>query len=214
MTTPHHRTKQSGISLIESLVAIVVMALGILGILGVQMRTLSDTQNGVHRAQAIRLIENFSERIQTNPNGLGALDSYLSPWGAASAATCATGGCDSTQIATYDVYQFKNSISTNLPLGNARIFLAEVDTAAGNRRQLGIMVGWRENERAREGDSAADTNAYKAAFTPASTSSSAATNVNCPAGLTCHLQYIQPNQRCVPFTMGGAGPAAPLYCPN
>ena len=59
---------QRGITLIESLVAIVVMALGILGILGIQMRTLSDTQNGVRRAQAIRLIENLSERKKVNPN--------------------------------------------------------------------------------------------------------------------------------------------------
>ena len=44
---------QRGVSLIESLVAIVVTALGILGILGVQMRTLADTQTGVRRAQAI-----------------------------------------------------------------------------------------------------------------------------------------------------------------
>ena len=64
---PMHITSQHlqrGISLIESLVAIVVMALGILGILGVQMRTLADTQSGVRRAQAIRLIEDLSERTQ------------------------------------------------------------------------------------------------------------------------------------------------------
>ena len=42
---PLHR--QHGITLIESLVAIVVAALGILGILGVQMRTLTDTQTTV-----------------------------------------------------------------------------------------------------------------------------------------------------------------------
>lgn len=52
--------RQRGISLIESLVAIVVMALGILGILGVQMRTLTDTSTTVRRAQAIRLIEDLS----------------------------------------------------------------------------------------------------------------------------------------------------------
>ena len=40
----HLRSRiQRGITLIESLVAVAVMALGILGILGVQMRTLTDT---------------------------------------------------------------------------------------------------------------------------------------------------------------------------
>ena len=52
-TSSHHA--QRGITLIESLVAILVTALGILGILGVQMRTLTDTQTSVRRAQAMGL---------------------------------------------------------------------------------------------------------------------------------------------------------------
>ena len=77
----HPRSRlQRGISLIESLVAIVVMALGILGILGVQMRTLADTQTGVRRAQAIRLIEDLSERVKSQPNGLGVMDAYVRDW--------------------------------------------------------------------------------------------------------------------------------------
>ena len=40
------KNTQRGFSLIEALVSIVILALGILGILGVQMRTLADTQTG------------------------------------------------------------------------------------------------------------------------------------------------------------------------
>ena len=57
-----HFHQQRGITLIESLVAIVIAALGILGIVGVQMRTLADTQTTVRRAQAIRLIEDLAGR--------------------------------------------------------------------------------------------------------------------------------------------------------
>ena len=64
MTTTLPKNKhQRGIALIESLVAIVITALGILGILGVQMRTLADTSTTVRRAQAIRLIEDLGERM-------------------------------------------------------------------------------------------------------------------------------------------------------
>ena len=76
ISDPSAQRRQRGISLIESLVAIVVMALGILGILGVQMRTLTDTQAGVRRAQAIRLIEDLGERLQNNPDALGNLSTY------------------------------------------------------------------------------------------------------------------------------------------
>ncbi|RYH24567.1 MAG: type IV pilus modification protein PilV, partial [Alcaligenaceae bacterium] len=76
LTTPP--ALERGISLIESLVAIVIAAVGILGVLGVQMRTLSDTQTTVRRAQAIRLIEDLSERLKVHPNALGSLNNYLS----------------------------------------------------------------------------------------------------------------------------------------
>ena len=69
-TNPHSKTRQRGITLLESLIAIVVAALGILGILGVQMRTLTDTQTSMRRAQAIRLIEDLSERMRVHPNAL------------------------------------------------------------------------------------------------------------------------------------------------
>lgn len=49
LAPPHTVTRQRGITLIESLVAIVVAALGILGIVGVQMRTLTDTRTSVSR---------------------------------------------------------------------------------------------------------------------------------------------------------------------
>lgn len=75
------RQSQRGISLIESLVAIVIAALGILGVLGVQMRTMSDTSTTVRRAQAIRLIEDLGERLKTNPNALSNIASYTSAFG-------------------------------------------------------------------------------------------------------------------------------------
>lgn len=201
---------QRGISLLESLVAILVMALGVLGILGIQMRTLADTQTGVRRAQAIKLIEDLSERIRTNPDGLGNLSAYTSGWGAnPSAATCGGSGCDPAQLAARDLYVWKTSVQNTLPLGDAAVFLSSAETTAGNRRQLGVMIGWRENERSRENDSTTDTAAFKAVFAPASTASAA---TGCPAGLICHLQYIQPSQRCSKY--GAASSVLTLYCPE
>ena len=43
-----------GITLLESLVAILVIALGIFSVLGIQLRTLSDAQAGIRRSQALR----------------------------------------------------------------------------------------------------------------------------------------------------------------
>ena len=45
--TSTHARRAKGFTLIETLVATVVTALGVLGILSLQMRTLADTQSGV-----------------------------------------------------------------------------------------------------------------------------------------------------------------------
>lgn len=180
---------QRGISLIESLVAIVVMALGILGILGVQMRTLADTQTSVRRAQAIHLIEDLGERMTVSPNALAILDSYLTDWNETPAAgDCTTSACSQAELAVYDLSEWKLAVTRTLPLGDANVFLAPGETADGNRRQLGVMISWRENERVEDAD-------YKAGIN-ASTDGG---DVTCPDGRTCHLQYIPVSARCTPY---------------
>ena len=197
---------QRGITLLESLVAIVVMALGILGILGVQMRTLSDTQTGVRRAQAIRLIEDMGERMKANPSALANLSSYVSNFAASPTVPSCASGCTAANLATYDVAVWKRTVRESLPLGKASIFVAPGE-ADGNRRQLGVIVAWRENER--DGMSTTDKAAINATLT-AGAGTDTATNA-CPADHTCHLQYIIAPARCAPYSPGGV---TTYYCPG
>ncbi len=207
-----HRRLQHGISLIESLVAIVVMALGILGILGVQLRTLADTQTGVRRAQAIRLIEDLSERMQVSPNSLGDMDAYLLGWKSqlSISTKCETSTCNNTDLANYNVAVWINNVKETLPLGDATIFLSSGETNIKNRRQLGVMISWRENEK-KKSDGSTDT-AYMGIFKTADTSGS--NGVTCPEGSICHLQYIQPMARCSPRDIEITGTEyKQIYCP-
>ena len=202
----HPRSRlQRGISLIESLVAIVVMALGILGILGVQMRTLADTQTTVHRAQAIRLIEDLSERMKTNPNALGSINNYVSGFSDEPTPGDCSGGCSHSDQATYDLALWKQAVKTTLPLGEASVFLAAGETDDANRRQLGVMVAWRENERDIADDD--DREKYKQALDASAEGGS----VTCPTGHTCHLQYLPVAARCAPYLVN----TTPQYfCPG
>lgn len=201
------RRLQQGLSLLESLIAILVMALGVLGILGLQMRTLVDTQSSVYRTQAIRLIEDLSERIQMNPDGLRSIGSYASAWNTNTASTCTS--CNSDALASRDLYDWKKSVADTLPKGDAALFLTADETDAGNRRQLGVMIAWRANERvAKKSDGSADSN-YATPLAPADTGTA---RVSCPDGHICHLQYIQPVARCIPFMQGDAD-VHTVYCP-
>lgn len=202
--------KQRGITLVESLVAIVVMALGVLGILGAQMRTLADTQTGVRRAQAVRLIEDLSERIRVNPTGQSQLTNYViasaepaAPPGTAELAalrtlqnSCTTSACTGTQLAARDRALWLATVQQTLPQGHAQVFLVAGESSV-DRRQLGVMVSWRENERAEVGAPQA--------------SIGLSGGISCPANRSCHVQFIQPGARCLPY---GASGSALVICPD
>lgn len=203
-----HTQRQQGISLIESLVAIVVTALGILGILGVQMRTLADTSTTVRRAQAIRLIEDLSERMKINPNAMVTADAYKADFTTTPTftKTACDSGCDAKALAEFDLAKWKTTVAQTLPLGQASIFwaLGEGSTAKDpNRRQLGVMISWRENER--EGTK---TDAIDA--TKGNASGGAGSAATCPDGRVCHLQYIPVSARCAPYDNGSGTPS--FYC--
>ena len=202
---------QRGISLIESLVAMVVVALGILGILGVQMRTLTDTSTTVRRAQAIRLIEDLGERMKTNPNALGNIGAYVSAFNVEPTVGSCTSGCDSAQLAAYDLAVWKKAIKASLPLGQASVFVPPAESGAGVQgRQLGVVVAWRENEaEGRKTDDIDNTKVRQADGTFVAGTSAASA---CPADFTCHLQYIPVIGRCAPYSPGSTTTA--YYCPG
>ena len=210
MTTIQHK-HQRGITLIESLVAIVVAALGILGILGVQMRTLSDTSTTVRRAQAIRLIEDLSERMKVHPNALNNIADYTIGWRTGAAPTSqasklCTGAttCTHTEFAAYDLREWKRAVERALPLGDANVFFAPAETDAGSRRQVGVLIRWRENER----DATSD---YTGSLGTATGALGGAGAPACGAGFTCHLQYIPVSSRCAPYF---ADTAVQYFCPG
>ena len=209
MTNTLHK-RQRGITLIESMVALVIAALGILGILGVQMRTLSDTSTTVRRAQAIRLIDDLGERMRTNPNAMANLGSYVSNFATNPAVGSCASGCDHAALAAYDLAVWKQAVRNSLPLGQAEIFIppAEAGVAAAQRRQLGVMIAWRENEG--DGRKTDDIDATKVRDNIGNLTDGAA--LACPADRTCHLQYIPVPARCAPSAPGGNAPM--YYCPG
>lgn len=196
---------QKGFSLLESMIAIIVMVLGILGILGAQMKTLTDTQASVRRAQAIRLIGDLGERLQNNPDALGNLSTYTtSP---KTSNDCGSAVCTPAELATYDIKQWRTNVTNTLPGSNVNIFLPQNST-----NQLGVVIGWNENKYLQNGKELTtdENDKLNTPLAIKSATDSSGTAVSCPTGLTCHLQYVQPMQRCTPWSIGGGS----LYCPN
>lgn len=179
------KRQQRGISLLESLVALVVLAIAVLGMLVIQLRTLAEAQTGVYRSQAVRTIEDLAERIKSNPAGFAQLSNYVADWATAaptSAPDCVAAACADEQLAQWDLVQWRASVAQKLPNGQANTFLSTSETA-GVQRQLGVMLAWRVNE--------ANTTEGKY-VSPFQIDTNLPAGVTCPDGLICHLVYVQP----------------------
>ena len=173
MMRPHSR-RLAGLALLESLVALAILASALLGILFVQLRTLADTESALRRTQALRLIDDLAERVQSNPGGFARLGDYRADWRTvvAAPADCELQWCDPSQLALWDLANWKSGVARTLPLGDAAVFDLPDAAAAQTRRALGVMVGWH----------ASDGDTFELAVPGAS----------CPAGLVCHFGHVQP----------------------
>lgn len=173
-------SRQAGIALMESLIALLVLALGVMGLAGVQIRLLAESRVANHRAVAIGLIDDMANRIMNNRNAALA-GAYTSAWGATSlAVNCVATPCSTAQLAQSDVFDWRSSVVAQLPGGNATVF-----TSTNDPRQFGIAVSWRANEGGR---SDTDVTRYNRPFTLNMSTS----GVDCPAGSICHLIYVHP----------------------
>lgn len=156
-----HRRRTSGVTLIESLVSIVVLAMGVLGLLGTQLRTMVDSRSATSATVAARLADELFERVKVNPNAniatnptfvindpLNAaqwawLAGYTTTWGTTPAivTNCDNAFCTAADKAAWDVNRWTQSVAAALPGGQARI-----QVSPDNARQLIVIIGWGANE--------------------------------------------------------------------
>ncbi len=107
--------RHRGFSLIEALVAFLILSVGMLGIASLQTISLRAGTTATLRTMAVIKAESILERMRANHTGL--LD-YVAGTGTgltAPATSCAGSSCTPTQMAQYDVYQWKQNILSVFP---------------------------------------------------------------------------------------------------
>ncbi|THT99323.1 type IV pilus modification protein PilV [Lampropedia puyangensis] len=181
---------QRGVSLFEALIAVLILAFGILGMLGMQLGILAETRNSTQRSQAIKIIGDLSERIKSNPDRFRVISNYaLNNWavpGVITAFDCDAASCTSEQQAQWDLNAWRRSVNSYVNGFQANTFFSFNETDDGNRRQIGVMIAWRLNSRS---NNASDNN-FSSPFSISLGSGSNA--IDCPENMICHLAYIQP----------------------
>lgn len=113
---------QSGVGLIEVLVALLITSVGLLGFASLQAANLNVGDTAWSRSSATVLASDIIDRARIN-RGQFVTGGYDLAFGAAPAgnANCRTGACTAAQLRIYDLTQWLQQVSATLPDGQGQI---------------------------------------------------------------------------------------------
>jgi type IV pilus assembly protein PilV len=109
--------KTKGFTLIEVLIAMIVLAFGLLGLAGLQATGLKQNLSAHLRSQATTLAYDFADRVRTNSMQRTTYLANSAGSGTQTASCLATAGCTATQMADHDIFAWKKQITSSLPSG-------------------------------------------------------------------------------------------------
>ncbi len=136
-----------GFSLIETLVALVVLSIGLLGIAALHVDSVRNGQSALQRTRAVTLAADMADRIRANP--LGDYDVGSGMAAPLPQKVCAdgpngeaSGPCTVEEMTAYDIWDWRTSLqgvrATGLPDGQGGI---ELD-ATTDPDSLVITINW------------------------------------------------------------------------
>ena len=99
-----------GFSLIEVLVALIVLSVGLLGLANLQGQSISSSYNSHLRTQATSLARSVIDRMRANRELATATENYQTVFGTpppSAAIDCSNNDCTPVQIASYDLKEWK-----------------------------------------------------------------------------------------------------------
>jgi type IV pilus assembly protein PilV len=147
-----NRRRARGVTLIEVLVTMVIVAVGLLGLAGMQVRGLSIQKDAHGRALATQLALDIADRMRSNVSNVGDY-AFGNPWSASYTAPgftdCEAATCTPTQQATFDFQRwFARVRGGALPGGWAQI-AAVPGTSAWEITMMWVETGFRTSSNLR-----------------------------------------------------------------
>jgi type IV pilus assembly protein PilV len=158
--------RQSGVSLIEVLVAVLVLALGVIGAAGMQLTAMRTSRQSGLQTVALQLASELADKMRSNDSQMkladgdnsfleldyqSAVDGDPPP----PSKLCHSGDCNAKEAAEYDLYEWLKHLKAALPDGRAVVCRDAQpwnDSAkelnwnctpgAGSAASLVIKLGW------------------------------------------------------------------------
>ncbi|MGH8274312.1 MAG: type IV pilus modification protein PilV [Gammaproteobacteria bacterium] len=139
---------RNGFSLLEALIALLVITVGLLGIAGLQAASVYRTHVGEINSLAAVEAQSIAAAMIANPGAFPAngADSDYNTTNAAAVAPpsppCTTAACTPAGMANYDLHQWGTELAQDLPQGKGAI-------ACGfSPAQCTVTISWQEKQMA------------------------------------------------------------------
>jgi type IV pilus assembly protein PilV len=141
-----HNASLRGFTLVEVLVALIVLSIGMLGIASLYSQALGAGRSTQYRSQAVNLLSDLADRIRVNRLGQAAYSGAP----ANNACDAQSGGpadCNPAQMAAHDLYLWDRQVTELLPSGQWNVAYSN----AASPPMFTISVTWEEVGQGRVG---------------------------------------------------------------
>jgi len=143
---------QAGFSMLEVLIAIVILSFGLLGVAGLQLVSLASNHSAQLRSTATTLAYDMADRMRANTAAVSA-GNYNGNNGADNQCQsahfndthAAPANCTAAQLAADDLYDWGQSLAGLLPNGTGSVCLDSTPSTAacdGNGISYSVRVSW------------------------------------------------------------------------
>ncbi len=136
-----HLKKSQGFSLVEVLIALIIMSVGMLGIAGLYVHSMQAGRTSMLRHHAVTLAGDIADRIRANPTAGAA---YAAPAGQNNNCVAQGANCSIAQMAAHDIFLWQAQALEFLPPMADGSQQVQVVFAAGNPPSYQITVRWDE----------------------------------------------------------------------
>ncbi len=136
------KRKLQGFSLVEVLIALIIMSVGMLGIAGLYVQSMQAGRTSMLRHHAVTLAGDVADRIRANPTAGAA---YTAASGSDNNCVAQSTNCNVAQMAANDIFVWQAQAAGFLPVfadGSQQVQITH--DAATNPPTFTIVVQWDE----------------------------------------------------------------------
>ena len=135
---------ERGFSLIEVMIAVTILAVGLMGLAGLQSAALRSTHKSYMRTQAGFAAMEMAERMRVNKTGVDTqeYEGVSSPPAGTAPTSCLTNNCLSDDMAAHDAYVWLSALANSTDLLSARGAVTCLDAPCVIGSQYKITVMW------------------------------------------------------------------------